>query len=471
MKNNKLYFNKENRRINELLLTNKKKSLQPILTDIPLQVSNKIFLHRDFELGMNPKTLSCKKKLSLIPMKNLDIPMNFSKDLKLITKTAKISNNRLYKPKSAVPTRNMMIIKNNGSSIINSNIVLYPQRNLCSFYNEINLFKNNKNFTRNSKNLIIIHLDVLGLIMKRKNSQQSFNFFLDSENFLDYIIKNYIVVIVIQESEISKEIVDTLDRKGGKYHSLYSIKKSKSLIKEGNIILNYSSIFEDLKSQIEEIIILQTLKKSKAENINKNINGNIVFEEFENKIVYFKNFTEEKLKIYYLDEHFHEKNALKSIFQENLLDHASHIDFQELFLFFKRKYLEKHKNFEILQNLKDFKKTIPPNPPKNLEEIYNKSQIEIRKTFFEYLLEMKKHPKTKNLILGPVIDSLLERNSHIFKHIMKIEFEKENCMEKIFDRFSQLSSHKSEISIKNQNEFKDFEKFINLYYQNNLYLI
>jgi len=462
MKNKRLFLNKENQKIRNITSPEHKKSLQAILNDIPLQVNNKIFIHHDNELETNPKKNPPRRQTSLIPMRNANARnLDSSKDCSMNEKMNK-EKMILEKTQSQKNNRNMILIRK----------VKSPKPNFCTlknnffFYNEIQLVKINKEKQRNFKKLAVLHFESLGQIIKKKNGKASFFLTMEFDEFLEYMMSFCVVVIIISEGEYNKDIFELLNQRGGHYHLLYQIKQNKSLMKEGNIVLNYSSLFKEiLYEMIEEVIVLQNYN---IESFKTNINDLKFLRCFENKLIYFENLENKKLKICYLDENSFHKAKILTLFKENSFDSVPLLSFKQIFSFYKEKFLEKSNNIEMMQTIHAYKRTLPPNIPKNLEEIYTKNQIQIRKAFFDYLIELKKYPRMKNLLIGPVIDSLLERNSHIFKHILKNELEKETSMKKIFDFFTKFQNSSETAPQKKEiKDIENYEKFLNLYYHNN----
>lgn len=381
-----------------------------------------------------------------------------------------IHRNFSVRPLEKNNCKNLILIKN----IKNNNEKNITKDSKYAFCNELKLVKLNKIFATPFKKLIIIHFEVFGQINWKKNSQNTIFISSDFDEFFNFLIEENYLVIIVSDLEYKNKILECLEKKKFKFHVLYSITSIRNLINEGNIILNYSSILEDLNEncdKLEEIFVLQTINKSKFTNKNKRN-----FCDFENKIGFFKSYLEISVKFCYFKKELslHQKaESLKNIFQKFDLEKSPFFqNLNEIFLEFKMKYNEKLKNIKLLQHLKNFKKNINSNYSqldlKCFEDFFNKKQIETRKTFYDYLIQLKKIPKVRNICVGPMIDSLLERNIGIFKHIGKIQFEKKNEMEQIFEHLSVL---KSEFEGKSTNKFKEVDEFINLCFKNNFYII
>lgn len=324
------------------------------------------------------------------------------------------------------------------------------------FYNELILVKKIHNNKNNMKKIIIVHMELL--IKTGKKTSEINN---DLYNFLKISEEENLIIFILPENQNNSDFSKTLT-KASSYDYVYQIKRNKSSLFAGNLVLDYSKIFcEQQYKEIEQIIIM------KPHHEIRKIDKNFVFSE--NQLCFFNHFPQ-IFKCYYFRETFFEKNNLHSILEEFSNEI---INFDEVYTAFKEKYLEKLNNLVLIQKMHEFKKkqiNVMPaiKSMKEFDDFFKKKQIKIRKNFFDFLLELKKYPKTKNLVIGPVIDSLLERNNHIFLHINKFENEKKEQAELFLDHFSLIKSKEIQ---ENMSVFDEFEKFSEAYYHKNLYLL
>ena len=457
---NPLITNKENQKIRNITSPNTKKQFQSILNDIPLQLNNKIYIHRGSELEIASKKTIPRRQSSLVPinMRNQENSKYF------LDEKLKNDKNVYEKAQSQKNNRRTLIIRKAKSPNPNC----FSKTDHYLFYNETELIKENKSRKNQFKQLTILHFETLGKIIKKNSGQVSFFLTMEFDEFIEHLVNTSIIAIIISDIEHRKEIIELLDRRGSKYHYIFQIKNNKGHIKEGNIVLNYSSLFRNdiIYENIEEVMIFQTYNKNKINDMEKEnrIEDLKCLRFFENKLIYFERFENKQLKTVYLDENAFHNARILTLYKNNAFDTISPQIFHKMFSIYREKHLRKSKEMEFLQKIQVFKKTISFNAPKNLEEIFSKKQIQLRKTFFDYLVELKKIPKMKNLVIGPVIGSLLERNSHILKHILKIQIEKEEPLKKISEMVTKLKTDSEDFQKNERTQFQNLENFLNLYY-------
>lgn len=336
------------------------------------------------------------------------------------------------------------------------NQIIPAEKKQFLFYNELVLVKKINNNKKNMNKIIILHLELLFKTNKKTTeiSNDLYNFVKNSE-------ENNVIIFILPENQNFNDLSKTL-MKVCCYDYIYQIKRNKSILLAGNLILDYSNIFcEQEFKGIEQIIIMKSYQELKK------INKNYAF--LENQLCFFQPFPQ-NFKCFYFRETFFDKNNFKSNFEEISNEI---IDFEEIYTAFKEKYLEKMNNFGIIQKMHEFKKKQinlidSIKKMKDFDDFFRKSQIKTRKNFFDFLIALKKYPQAKNLVIGPVIDSLLERNNHIFLHISRFENEKKAKAELFLDHFSLIKTKKLQ---EQMNIFDEFEKFSKLYYHKNLYLL